>query len=231
MEARFKQAQEWVERQPPCAKGRLPGALCMEAAGPRVLGLWASSPVYILQCLVRPWQAVLPGPLPPERGCLLLSSQPDPSHLVLHVRLLAAPPAAAPQAPLSISFTRQEYWSGQPFPPPGDPPDPGIKLASPVAPALQEDSLPAEPPGKPSHLPISIHSPKSTQPCPPPWVEGSRAGWMHPPVATPVLWCIWPHWKHLSVHSLDGATLGRSPIVCLFWVLSALAELGSVYTS
>ena len=58
---------------------------------------------------------------------------------MLRVRLLTAPPAAAHQALLSVAFTRQEYWSGQPFPPPGDPPDPGIEPASPEAPALQVD--------------------------------------------------------------------------------------------
>ena len=42
-------------------------------------------------------------------------------------------------------FSRREYWSGLPFPPPGDLPDPGIELASP---ALQADSLLSEPPGK-----------------------------------------------------------------------------------
>ena len=49
------------------------------------------------------------------------------------------------QAPLSMGFSRQEYWSGLPCPPPGDLPDPGIE---PGPPALQEDSLPSEPPGK-----------------------------------------------------------------------------------
>ena len=45
--------------------------------------------------------------------------------------------------PLSIGFTRQDYWSGLPFPPPpGDLPDPGIEPSSPAAPALQADSLP-----------------------------------------------------------------------------------------
>ena len=48
----------------------------------------------------------------------------------------------AHQAPLSTGFSRQEYWSGLPFPPPGDLPNPGIKPASPVSPALQADSLP-----------------------------------------------------------------------------------------
>jgi len=45
--------------------------------------------------------------------------------------------------------SRQEYWNGLPCPPPGDLPDPGIKPMSPVSPALQADSLPAEPSGKP----------------------------------------------------------------------------------
>ena len=46
----------------------------------------------------------------------------------------------------SMGFSRQEYWSGLPFPSPGDLPDPGIE---PRSPALQADSLPAELPGKP----------------------------------------------------------------------------------
>ena len=50
-----------------------------------------------------------------------------------------------------MGFSRQEYWSGLPYSPPGDLPDPGIKPASPAAPALQADSLPMslEPRGKP----------------------------------------------------------------------------------
>ena len=58
---------------------------------------------------------------------------------------LVTPRTAARQAPLSMGFSRQEDWSGLPFPSPGDLPDPGIKPASP---ALQADSLPSEPPGK-----------------------------------------------------------------------------------
>ena len=49
------------------------------------------------------------------------------------------------QAPLSVVFCWQEYWSGVPFSSPGDLPDAGIK---PSCPALQADSLPSEPPGK-----------------------------------------------------------------------------------
>jgi len=47
-----------------------------------------------------------------------------------------------------MGFFRQEYWSGLPCPLPGALPDPGIKPASPVFPALQADSLLIEPPGK-----------------------------------------------------------------------------------
>ena len=48
------------------------------------------------------------------------------------------------QSPLSMEFSRQEYWNGLPFPSPGDLPKPGME---PGSPALQEDSLPSEPPG------------------------------------------------------------------------------------
>ena len=51
------------------------------------------------------------------------------------------------QVPLSMGFSRQEYWSGLPFPSPGDLPDPGIE---PISPTLQADSLPSEPPGSPN---------------------------------------------------------------------------------
>ena len=53
----------------------------------------------------------------------------------------ATPWTVAHQAPLSMGFSRQEYWSGLSFPPPGDLPDPGIK---PGSPALQADSLQSE---------------------------------------------------------------------------------------
>ena len=61
-----------------------------------------------------------------------------------HVRLFVTPRTVAHQAPPSMEFSREEYWSGLPFPPPGDLPDPGIK---PGSPALQADALPSEPPG------------------------------------------------------------------------------------
>ena len=65
---------------------------------------------------------------------------------VSRVRLFATPWTVAYQAPPSMGFSRQEYWSGLPFPSPGDLPNPGIE---PVSPALRTDTLPSEPPGKP----------------------------------------------------------------------------------
>ena len=62
------------------------------------------------------------------------------------VRLFATPWTVAYQAPHSMGFSRQEYWSGLPFPSPGDFPDPGIE---PGSPAFQADALASEPPRKP----------------------------------------------------------------------------------
>ena len=56
----------------------------------------------------------------------------------------ATPWTVAYQVPPSMEFSRQEYWSGLPFPSPGDLPNPGIE---PRSPALQADALPSEPPG------------------------------------------------------------------------------------
>ena len=58
------------------------------------------------------------------------------------VRLFADPVDCSPPGPPSMGFSRQEYWSGWPFPSPGDLPDPGIE---PRSPALQADALTSEP--------------------------------------------------------------------------------------
>ena len=68
-----------------------------------------------------------------------------------HVRLFATPWGVAYQAPPSVGFSRQEYWSGLPFPSPGDLPNPGIE---PRSPTLRADALPSEPPGKTHRKPI-----------------------------------------------------------------------------
>ena len=81
--------------------------------------------------------------------CLsLLPSGICPASLVCMLNCFSHVPLFATlthQAPLSMGFSRQGYWSGLPFPPPGDLPNPGIK---PRYRALQADSLPSEPPEK-----------------------------------------------------------------------------------
>ena len=69
-----------------------------------------------------------------------------PAKLLRCIQLFVSPWTVAHQAPLSIGFSRQEYWSGLRFPSPGDPPDPGIE---PGSSALETDALTSEPPGKP----------------------------------------------------------------------------------
>ena len=64
------------------------------------------------------------------------------------VQLFATLWTVACQAPLSMGFSRQEYWGGWPFPPPRDLPDPGIEPAPPESPALAGRSFPTEPPGE-----------------------------------------------------------------------------------
>ena len=68
--------------------------------------------------------------------------------LLSRVRLFATPWTVAYQAPPSMGSSRQECWSGLPFPSPGDLPDPGIE---PGSPALQADVLLSEPPGTTSN--------------------------------------------------------------------------------
>ena len=62
------------------------------------------------------------------------------------VQLFVTPWTVTHQAPPSVEFSRQDYWSGLPFPSPGELPDPGIE---PRSPALWADALPSQPPEKP----------------------------------------------------------------------------------
>ena len=68
------------------------------------------------------------------------------------VRFFATPWTVAYQAPPSMGFSRQEYWSKLPFPSPGDLPDPGIE---PRSPEFHADALTSEPPGDPGSIPGS----------------------------------------------------------------------------
>ena len=72
-----------------------------------------------------------------------------------HVQLFVTPWTVTYQVPLSIGFSRQEYWSGLPFPPPGDLPNPGVE---PRSPTLQADALLSEPPGKPHTIVYRLQS-------------------------------------------------------------------------
>ena len=86
-------------------------------------------------------------------------SSPNPSSFMCYVlscfsrvQLFVTLWTVAHQVPLSVGFSRQEYWSGFPFPSPGVLPDLGIESF----PALQADSLPSEPPGKPPGAEIRL---------------------------------------------------------------------------
>ena len=77
----------------------------------------------------------------------------------LCVQLFATPWTVAHQAPLSMGFFRQEYWSGLPLPSPDDLPYPGIQ---PGSPALQADSLPPELQGRVHELNVSPNKPSTS---------------------------------------------------------------------
>ena len=70
------------------------------------------------------------------------------AQLLSHVGLFVIPWTIVHKAPLSMELCRQEYWSGLPFPPPGDLPDPGIEPVSPLPPALAGRFFITDPPGK-----------------------------------------------------------------------------------
>ena len=74
---------------------------------------------------------------------LVSSNKVKESEVAQSCPTLCDPWTVAHQAPLSLGFSRQEYWSGLPFPSPGDLPDPGIELRSPT---LQADALTSAPP-------------------------------------------------------------------------------------
>ena len=88
-----------------------------------------------------------------EQGSPVLQANPLPTEvkwsevkLLSRVRLFATLWTVSHQVPPSMGFSRQEYWSGLPFPSPGDLPDPEIK---PQSPTLEADTLTSESPGKP----------------------------------------------------------------------------------
>ena len=87
-----------------------------------------------------------------------------------HVWLSGTPRTVAHQAPLSMGFSRQEYWNGLPFPPSGDLPNPGIKPMSSVSLALAGEFFTTEPPGKTFYKSLNFDVPQS---------------WVHRPLSAP----------------------------------------------
>ena len=123
------------------------------------------------------------------------SGPPDSGPLVIvkslsHVWLFETPWTVSYQAPLSMGFSRQEYWSGLPFPSPGDLSNPRIE---PGSPALQADALTSEPPGKPRTTTQKKLDPRSFTP-----IDTGRLGQYH-------LWCL--HFKEVALRSLRKTIL------------------------
>ena len=87
------------------------------------------------------------------------------------VQVFATPGTVAHQAPLSTGFSRQEYWRGLPFPPPGGLSDPGIEPGSPASPALAGRFSTTEPAGKPTKC--CINPPKIIIPLSAAWSDSS----------------------------------------------------------
>ena len=92
------------------------------------------------------------------KSCVLFGEHSEDLCALSRVWFFATPWTVAHQAPLSLGIPRQEHWSGLPYPPPEDLPDSGIEPESPACPALQADSLPTEPPGKPCLYRINLLS-------------------------------------------------------------------------
>ena len=80
--------------------------------------------------------------------------------LLSRVQLFATPWTVAYRVPPSMGFSRQEYWSGLPFPSSDDLPEPGIEPTSPAAYALAGEFFTTEPPGKPRFLCIHLKKKK-----------------------------------------------------------------------
>ena len=107
-----------------------------------------------LQRVGHDWATFTRSPL--IQNCYLDQVACVPAQLPSHVWLFVTPWTVACQAPLSMGFTREKYWSRLPFPSSGDLPDPGIEHTSPGSPALQADSWPTEPPGIKGQLQLTI---------------------------------------------------------------------------
>ena len=104
--------------------------------------------MYYKLCCDAPSSFFLPILRSMKRTCVCVCAQS-----LRCVWLCVIPWPAAHQAPLSVGFPGQEYWSELPCPPPGDLTDPGIELVSPASPALAGRFFTTAPPGNPKFLP------------------------------------------------------------------------------
>ena len=126
------------------------------------------------------------------------------------VWLSVTPWTIAHQAPLSMGFSRQEYWSGFQCPPPGALPNPGMEPGSPT---MQVDSLLSEPSGKPYEskvmhfitFPLPPNEERRPIPAPEPW---AKISWQHVPCHEP-----W-HCSTEEAHFITG-----SSIIYFTWTL------------
>ena len=125
------------------------------------------------------------------------------------VQLFATPWTVAHQAPPSMGFSRQEHWSGLPFPSPGDLLDTGVE---PGSPALLVDSLPSEPPGKSDPMLGGSIRFRESGPCAP-----QIMSWRQPPTRESTR-CPCVSGAHRSVHSTIGSLITHlgSTRVCRF---------------
>jgi len=98
--------------------------------------------------------------MPPFQSPASCTGSPVRAWLLGHVRLFATPCTVARQAPLSVGFPRQKYWSWSPCPPPGDLPDPRIK---PTSPALAGRFFTISAPWE-GHSPVMCKTPSSIRP-------------------------------------------------------------------
>ena len=114
------------------------------------------------------------------------------------VRLSATPWTVAYQAPPSMGFSRQNHWSGLPFPSPGDLPKPGIK---PGSPALQADALTSEPPGKPSWSEKEINCEYSLEDWCWSWSSNTFATRYEEPTHWKRSWC----WERVKAKGKEGS--------------------------
>ena len=114
----------------------------------------------------------------------------------------------AHQAPPSMGFSRQEYWSGLPFPPPGDPPHPGIEPRSPI---LQADSLPSEPPRKPfySYSYVNVYTTEHKEFAS--WTHQRLLVWSFPLRVLIITSPLWGHqnWMSAGRHLFGDAVASR----------------------